>query len=269
MSSVSVTTEISELSFEQRDEVVGHRRQRDPHRLRQHHEAQRLRAREPEHARGVELRRGHAREPGAVVLALGRRVVEAEREHARGERRERDAELGQPEVDHDQLHEQRRAAEQLDVADRERGERLRRERARAREQRAERDRERHRERADHEREARRRGERSRASFGYWVVGADPERRLEPDRRAPRVPRERGSARHRIGVAEQRGGLGVPDPPALVDRAQLAAARERGERRVDRALQVGVAAADRDRIAHLAERVGQHLERGIDRAVVGR
>ena len=46
--------------LEQRDEVVGHRRQRDPQRLRADDVAERLPAAEAQHPRGVQLARGHA-----------------------------------------------------------------------------------------------------------------------------------------------------------------------------------------------------------------
>ena len=69
--------------------------------------------------------RRHGEQPRAVVLGLGRRVVEPQREPARDQRAQPQPELGEPVVDDDELQQQRRAAEELDVPQRERGERRR------------------------------------------------------------------------------------------------------------------------------------------------
>ena len=64
--------------LEQRDEVVGHRRQRQAERLRAAHEQQRLPVAEAERPRGVELSRRHGLERAAIDLALVGGVVQAE-----------------------------------------------------------------------------------------------------------------------------------------------------------------------------------------------
>ena len=219
--------------LEQRDEVVGHRRDRDAHRLRADHVAERLPRREPERPRRLELAGRHALEAGAVVLRLGRRVVEAERERAGDERIERDAELGQTEVEHDQLHEQRRAAHELDVAGREPAQRRRRRSCAA------------------EREQRRRAAppapsrraRARASAARRArraaACADSGRARAPRTAAACRPRRatlRSASAHRralaaSGVAEQRRGLARSRGPSA--RRSRAACRRARARRAPR------------------------------------
>ena len=74
--------------LEQGDEVIGHRRQRQPERLRPANQQQRLPGGESERPRRFELTGGTACERAAIDLALVRRVVERQPEQRRDEGRQ-------------------------------------------------------------------------------------------------------------------------------------------------------------------------------------
>ena len=112
--------------LEHRDAVAGHRRDDHADRLRQHHLAQGQQERQAERLRRLELAVRNAFYAGAEHLGRIGRHDDGERRHRGGPGRQAYAEERQRIVDQDQHHQHRHRPEDVDVADREPPQRLRR-----------------------------------------------------------------------------------------------------------------------------------------------
>ena len=101
--------------LQQLDGVVAEGRQHEQQRLRQDDVAHGLPAAEVERDAGFMLRAADRLDRAAHHLGAIGADIEAERQNARLQRRQRDAGEGQHEIGPEQLHEDRGAAEELDI----------------------------------------------------------------------------------------------------------------------------------------------------------
>ncbi len=99
------------------DELVAERAQDSHDRLQQDHDAKGLEAPHADGSRGIPLSLADRLDAGAVGLDEERTVLEGDSGHAAGEFRRIEAEHGQAEVDEIDLHEERRIAHEVDIAD--------------------------------------------------------------------------------------------------------------------------------------------------------
>ena len=102
--------------LEQRDEVVGHGRERQPQRLRSSDEPEHLAFAQAERSARFELTDGHRLERRSINLALVGGVVERQPEQRGGKGRQLDG-GGDAVIEDEELQQERRPAHQLHVAD--------------------------------------------------------------------------------------------------------------------------------------------------------
>ena len=115
MISGAAIVEMIAVSFDERDRVVAKRRQHEPNRLRQDDPAHRTRRRHAKRQRGFHLAAVQRLDSGPVYLAYVGGAVHAEADDRGRYRPELDPDLGEPEVDDEELHKRRRAAHHVGI----------------------------------------------------------------------------------------------------------------------------------------------------------
>src|SRR5450759_743024 len=97
------------------DELVGQRWYHAAYRLRQHHVPHGLQVGHSQRTRGLHLPLVDGLDARAVYLGLVRRVADGQRHGAGGEAAQVEAQVGEPEVDDEDLQDQRQPAYHVDV----------------------------------------------------------------------------------------------------------------------------------------------------------
>ena len=97
-------------------ELAGERREDDLERRLEDDEAEDLPARQAERHAGIALAGRHRFDAGAHDLGRVGAEIDDQRDQRRRQRVEAEAEAGQPEIDEEELRQQRRVADRLDVA---------------------------------------------------------------------------------------------------------------------------------------------------------